>query len=162
LRQDPTRDRSGTPHGTSVPRRRPVRRSRGDLTEAILEQGTAARLLATSREPLGVAGEHVFVVPSLDVETEALDLFEARAKAARSDFDVDEDNHRAVSQICGRLDGIPLAIELAAARISHLSPAQILERLDDRFRLLTGGQRRIQRQHPLRRSRLELRTPRPA
>jgi len=120
-----------------------------DLAETILAKGGGARLLATSREPLGVMGEQVFVLRSLDVETEASTLFADRAKAARADFALDAVSRPTVEQICRRLDGIPLAIELAAARVPHLSPTQILERLDDRFRLLTGGQRRIQRQHTL-------------
>lgn len=108
-----------------------------------------SRVLATSREPLGVAGEQVFVVPSLDPRSDAVDLFVDRARGARPDFALDDSSARVVAEICERLDGIPLAVELAAAQVARLAPAQLLERLDDRFRLLTGGRRRVQRQQTL-------------
>jgi predicted ATPase/class 3 adenylate cyclase len=119
------------------------------VVEAIVSCPGPSRLLATSRESLGVFGEQVFVVPSLDTDTDAVRLFADRAAEARADFVVDETNRAVVAEICRRLDGIPLAIELAAPRIAHLSPPQILERLDDRFRLLTGGPRRVPRHQTL-------------
>ncbi len=120
-----------------------------DLAEAVLARGGQSRILATSREPLGLVSEHVFVVPSLDVETDAVTLFVDRAEATGSQLATSDEHREQMTQICRRLDGIPLAIELAAARTTHLSPAQMLDRLDDRFRLLTGGQRRIQRHQTL-------------
>lgn len=101
----------------------------------------ALRLLATSREPLGVPGEVTFLVPSLSIGDEALDLFADRARRNRPDFAVTESNSATVEDICGRLDGVPLAIELAAARVRPLSLDDILGSLHDRFRLLTGGGR---------------------
>jgi non-specific serine/threonine protein kinase len=112
------------------------------------------RLLSSSREPLGVAGETIFRVPALRVpdleqmpthdqltEFEAINLFAERARAVQPAFAVTNTNAAALAQICVQLDGIPLAIELAAARVPALMPAQIATRLDDRFRLLTGGSR---------------------
>jgi len=114
-------------------------------------------LMATSREVLGVEGEQIVPVPSLAVpddpsEAEGADavlLFTERAKAVKSSFALGPESRAAVVEICRRLDGIPLAIEFAAARVAHLSPQQIADRLEDRFRLLTGGRRRIQRQQTL-------------
>jgi predicted ATPase len=120
-----------------------------EVCEALVAEAGASRVLATSREPLGVPGEQVFVVPSLDPRSDAVDLFVDRAKAAWPDFAVDDASAAVVRDICERLDGIPLAVELAAARASQLSPRQLLERLDDRFRLLTGGRRRVQRHQTL-------------
>ncbi|HEV2635179.1 MAG TPA: BTAD domain-containing putative transcriptional regulator [Actinocrinis sp.] len=97
------------------------------------------RVLATSREALGITGEVVFSLPPLP-EPAALRLFAERAAAARPDFDPGRDP-AAAAEICGRLDGLPLAIELAAARLRLLTPRQVADRLDDRFRLLTGGAR---------------------
>jgi predicted ATPase/class 3 adenylate cyclase len=93
-------------------------------------------VLVTSREPLHVTGEHEYPVPSLTRE-EGVDLFEARARAVKPDIARDD----AVPEICRRLDDLPLALELAAARVKVLSPAQILERLEQRLPLLTGGAR---------------------
>jgi predicted ATPase/class 3 adenylate cyclase len=93
-------------------------------------------LLATSREPLRLAAEHEYAVPPLE-EPEAVDLFLARARAVRTDFS----GNGEVGAICRRLDQLPLALELAAARVKVLSPAQILERLEQRLPLLTGGPR---------------------
>jgi predicted ATPase/class 3 adenylate cyclase len=107
------------------------------------------RIVATSREPLGLEGEKVFRVPSLDIAEEAVDLFVERARDARPDLSVDPRSEATVAEICKRLDGIPLAIELAASQAAHLSLGEILERLNDRFRLLVGGRRRIQRQQTL-------------
>jgi class 3 adenylate cyclase len=120
-----------------------------ELANAVINRSGSSRLLATSREPLGVVGEQVYVVPPLDVDTEAVQLFADRAAEARAGFTVGETNRSTVAEICRRLDGLPLAIELAAATIAHLSPVQVLERLDDRFRLLTGGRGRRQRHQTL-------------
>ena len=124
--------------------------------EMLLQASRGLRMIATSREPLGIDDEQVLAVPSLEVpgerdqlETDSVRLFADRAQAARTGFELNAENIAAVADICRRLDGIPLAIELAAARVAHLSPGQIAERLNDRFRLLTGGRRRIQRQQTL-------------
>jgi len=110
-------------------------------------------LLATSREPIGVPGELTWRVPSLSLADDAIQLFTDRARRARPDFAVSDDNAEAVAEICRRLDGMPLAIELAAARVRALSPAEIVETLHDRFRLLTGGARTaVRRQQTLRAS----------
>jgi len=127
------------------------------VVDKILARATNVKVLATSREGLRIDGEQAWTVPSLSLPderddpaaSEAVSLFKARAGAVRSGFDLTPENIGAVVEICRRLDGIPLAIEFAAARVSHLSPRQIADRLDDRFRLLTGGQRRVQRQHTL-------------
>jgi predicted ATPase/class 3 adenylate cyclase len=103
-------------------------------------------LLVTSREPLHVSGEQEYPVPPL-VHEEGVGLFVARARAVKPDFQVDS----AVSTICARLDELPLALELAAARVKALSAAQILERLEQRLPLLTGGARDVpERQRTLR------------
>ena len=106
-------------------------------------------MLATSREPLSLDGERVFRVPSLDIEAEAVTLFVDRARGVRPDLRVDDRTEATIAEICRRVDGIPLAIELAATRAALLSPLEILERLNDRFRLLVGGRRRNQRQQTL-------------
>jgi predicted ATPase len=113
------------------------------LTRKIVEQCGEATVLATSREALMADGERIFPVPSLGVgdgSSPAVELFIDRARALAADLDVERDES-AIREICRRLDGIPLAIELAAARTRTISPAQIREKLDDRFRLLTGGMR---------------------
>jgi predicted ATPase/DNA-binding CsgD family transcriptional regulator len=123
------------------------------LVTELLGGCPALRLLATSREPLGVPGEVTFLVPSLSIADEAIDLFTDRARRVRPDFVVTESNSTTVAQICGRLDGMPLAIELAAARVRALSLDDILGSLHDRFRLLTGGARTaVRRQQTLRAS----------
>jgi predicted ATPase/class 3 adenylate cyclase/DNA-binding CsgD family transcriptional regulator len=124
----------------------------GGLVEPLLVRTPAVTVMATSREPLGVAGETTWRVPPLAVPTgsapstpEALTAFDAvalfveRARQARPNFTVTNDSAPTVAEICARLDGIPLAIELAAARVRVLSPQGIRAGLDDRFRLLTGG-----------------------
>jgi predicted ATPase/DNA-binding CsgD family transcriptional regulator len=135
-----------------------------ELAEALLRACPNLRILATSREALGIAGETAWRAPSLSapgpgepasVEClrayEAVQLFEARAAAVRSEFRVTAENAAAVAQICRRLDGIPLAIELAAARVRVLPVEQLVAKLDDRFRLLTGGSRTaLPRQQTLR------------
>jgi predicted ATPase/class 3 adenylate cyclase len=110
-------------------------------------------LLATSREPLGVSGEVAWRIPSLAIADEAVELFADRAERARPDFRLGEDTTATVTEICGRLDGMPLAIELAAARIRALSLAELSSSLNDRFQLLTGGGRTLMpRQQTLRAS----------
>ncbi len=121
--------------------------------DALLRSCGSLRVLATSREGLAIDGEAVFPVPSLSVpdpETatsadlpryEAVRLFIERATSAASGFRITDENAAAVAQICRRLDGVPLAIELAAARVRALPVEQIAARLDDRFRLLTGSSR---------------------
>jgi non-specific serine/threonine protein kinase len=124
------------------------------LVEALLQACPNLRLLATSREALGISAEMTWLVPSLTVPDadhlpsveellryEAVCLFAQRAAAVLPSFRLTEQNAAAVVQLCRRLDGIPLAIELAAARVKVLTAAQIAERLDDCFRLLTTGSR---------------------
>lgn len=110
-----------------------------DLASELADRSPTLTMLATSREPLGVAGEQVVRVPSLELE-HGVELFVDRATALDSEFSRERDRV-AVEAICRRLDGIPLAIELAAARVRSLSPAEILDRLDERFRLLRGSGR---------------------
>jgi predicted ATPase/class 3 adenylate cyclase len=124
------------------------------LADRVLHACPRVQLLATSREALGIAGEVSWRVPSLALpgpagapsaatltQFEAVQLFIQRAVAVQPAFRVTNQNAPAVAQICTRLDGIPLALELAAARVRALPPAQLLARLEDRFRLLTGGSR---------------------
>ena len=123
------------------------------LVETLLSGTTNVTVLATSREPIGVAGESIWRVPSLSLEGEAVELFTDRARLARPDFHVTTGNATTVTEICQRLDGVPLAIELAAARVRALTVAQIADSLHDRFRLLTGGARAaVRRQQTLRAS----------
>jgi predicted ATPase/class 3 adenylate cyclase/DNA-binding CsgD family transcriptional regulator len=123
------------------------------LTIALLGACPAVTILATSREPIRVAGEVAWAVPSLSLADEATALFTDRARYVRPDFVVTEQNLATVAEICQRLDGIPLAIELAAARVRALSLTQILDSLHNRFRLLTGGARTaVRRQQTLRAS----------
>ncbi len=122
-----------------------------DLASSLLGSAPDIKILATSREPLGIAVEQVHAVPTLGVPrdgatgvdsvgaSESARLFVERAAAVRPGFELDDENAAAVAEICRRLDGIPLAIELAAARVRILSVEQIRAKLDDRFRLLTGG-----------------------
>ena len=132
-----------------------------ELGAALLAACPDLRLLATSREPLGIPGEGVWLVPPLSLpapqpwrnpasgplaldgyrQAEAVQLFEARARAALPSFELTADNAPWVADICRRLDGLPLALELAAARVRAFSARQIAERLDDRFRLLTSRRR---------------------
>ncbi|MBV8347922.1 MAG: LuxR family transcriptional regulator, partial [Mycolicibacterium sp.] len=110
-------------------------------------------ILTTSREPLGLAGELTWWVPSLSLDDEAIELFTDRARKVRPDFGVTDDSVALVVEICRRVDGMPLAIELAAARTRALSLRQIVDSLHDRFRLLTGGARTaVRRQQTLRAS----------
>ncbi|MFB7515851.1 BTAD domain-containing putative transcriptional regulator [Streptomyces sp. NPDC056144] len=114
------------------------------LAETLLTHCPALRILATSREPLGVPGESVRPVEPLPPDP-AHRLFAERARAVRPSFDpaADPATVGTIDEICRRLDGLPLAIELAAARLRLLTPRQIADRLDDRFRLLTSGSRTV-------------------
>ncbi len=133
------------------------------LTETLLRSCPHLCVLATSREGLGVAGETAWRVPSLSlpdpehlpalerlIDYEAVRLFVERATAAMRTFTITRRNAPVLVQVCQRLDGIPLAIELAAARIKALSVEQIASRLDDRFRLLAGGRIALPRHQTLR------------
>jgi len=123
------------------------------LIVALLGACPGLTLLTTSREPIGVAGEVSLRVPSLSLSDEAIELFTDRARRVRPDFRVTDENAPAVGEICRRLDGLPLAIELAAARVGALSLPEIINGLHDRFRLLTGGARTaVRRQQTLRAS----------
>ncbi len=123
------------------------------LVVALLEACSAVTVLSTSREPIGVAGEVTWRVPSLSLTDEAVELFTERARRVRPDFSVTGETLPDVTEICRRLDGMPLAIELAAARVRALSISEIVDSLHDRFRLLTGGARTaVRRQQTLRES----------
>ena len=134
----------------------------GHLAERLLQRNPSLAILASSREALGLEGEVVFQVPSLGLTdadseledvaaSEAVRLFADRAKAVMPSFRVTADNAPTILDICRRLDGIPLAIELAAARVPVLSVGEIAAGLGDRFRLLTGGRRgALPRQQTLR------------
>ena len=126
------------------------------IAEAILRSCSGVRLLATSREPLRIAGEHIYRMPSLAVppaeparsidtsaalEFDAIVLFAERARAADRKFSLNDDNASLVANICRRLDGIPLAIELAAARVNALPLNVIADGLDQRFQVLAAGSR---------------------
>jgi predicted ATPase/class 3 adenylate cyclase len=120
------------------------------LAEDLLQHCAGLKILASSREALGISGEIAYHTPSLG-KSESASLFVVRARAIHPDFSLDDSISNAVDQICTRLDGIPLAIELAAARIRLFSPEQIASRLDDLFRLLVGGSRTaLPRQQTLR------------
>jgi predicted ATPase/class 3 adenylate cyclase len=133
------------------------------LVDQFLHASQTIKMIASSREALGISGETVYRVPSLSlpdpdkVTFEALEGYESvqllveRARAANPKFRLTEKNASSIAQICRRLDGIPLALELAAARLTVFSPEQIATRLDDRFKLLTGGSRTaLPRQQTLR------------
>ncbi|MFI7464506.1 BTAD domain-containing putative transcriptional regulator [Nonomuraea sp. NPDC049646] len=132
------------------------------LVERLLDECPELRVLATSREPLNVPGERLLPLPPLEPPPAGAGPAEAaaypsvrllvdRAAAARPSFAVDEGNAAAVVALCRRLDGMPLAIELAAARLRTMTPRQLADRLDDRFRLLDGGSRTaLPRQQTLR------------
>ena len=124
------------------------------LIDSLLGTCPGLTLLATSREPIGVPGEVTWRVPSLSLADEAIELFTDRARRARPDFSINDDEDAAsVAEICRRLDGMPLAIELAAARVRAMSASDIVASLHDRFRLLTGGARTaVRRQQTLRAS----------
>jgi len=134
------------------------------FADKLLRACSGLRILATSRQPLGIIGEHTIAVPPLSVpapdrptsleglaQYEAVSLFVDRAAAVHPGFAIDIGNESAVAAICRRLDGIPLALELAAVRLRALSADQLLTRLDDRYGLLTGGSRSaLPRQQTLR------------
>ncbi|MCP9271575.1 LuxR family transcriptional regulator [Mycolicibacterium arenosum] len=111
------------------------------VAEALLSASSAAKVMTTSREPIGAPGEVIWRVPSLSLADEAIELFDDRARHVRPDFVADAQDLAVIGEICRRLDGMPLAIELAAARVRVLSLTEILDGLHDRFRLLTGGAR---------------------
>ena len=124
-----------------------------ELAEHLLMLCPQLKILTTSREPLSIGGEATFQVPSLSLPaenvmteaeleaSEAVQLFLERARAVRPDFELTTSNVPAVAEIVRQLDGIPLALELAAARLRVMSAEQIAARLNDRFRLLVGGRR---------------------
>ncbi|MBV9041531.1 MAG: tetratricopeptide repeat protein [Acidimicrobiia bacterium] len=121
-----------------------------ELTDLLLQACRGVQVLATSQEALGLPGEVVLRVPPM-APAEGVELFTDRARLRNRAFALTDDNRDTVADICRRLDGIPLAIELAAARVNVLTPAQILDRLGDQFRLLTGGDRTaVPRQQTLR------------
>jgi predicted ATPase/class 3 adenylate cyclase len=128
-----------------------------ELVDDLLAETPNVRVLATSREALAIEGEQVLAVRSLslpdrdepDRDSDAVRLLVERIGAVRPGFEVTDENRWVLEEICRHLDGIPLALELAAVRARHLGPAEILERLADRFALLTGGRRRSQRHQTL-------------
>lgn len=125
-----------------------------DLIEVILARSATVRILATSREGLGVPEERVWPVRSLKatgIDSAAVRLFVERAQGIVPDFPMgDGDEAAAVAEICQRLDGIPLAIELAASRMASMTASEMRDRLDHRFRLLVGARRGLERHHTLR------------
>ncbi len=126
-----------------------------DLIEAILVHSATVRILATSREGLGVVDEQLWAVPPLDVDagtgSAAVTLFVERARSVAQRFSLaGAEEAAAVVDICRRLDGIPLAIELAASRMASMTPVEVRDRLDQRFRLLIGSRRGLERHHTLR------------
>jgi predicted ATPase len=131
-----------------------------EVTEALLRACPEVRILATSRQALGIEGETVFLVPPVALpdpapqrylerleKTEAIRLFVDRASAAAPNFRLTEPNFEAIADICRQLDGVPLAIELAATRLKLLGAEQLAARLDDRLQLLTGGTRTAPGRH---------------
>lgn len=138
----------------------------GHLAEGLLRDCPGVRILATSREALGIAGEQVWPLSALELPgraadigavmaSEAVQLFAERARAVQPGFVIDESNADAIAEICRRLDGIPLAVELAAARVTIMTPADIASRLDQRFQLLTGGRRSAAERHQTLRGAIE-------
>jgi predicted ATPase/class 3 adenylate cyclase len=135
------------------------------FTDEVIDSCPRVSVVVTSREALSVVGERMVGIPSLELpdeadaavetlaQTEAVRLFIERAADVKADFRISEGNKGAVVRLCRRLDGIPLAIELAAARVRSLTPAELAERLDARFRLLAGGPRTaVERHQTLRRA----------
>jgi predicted ATPase/class 3 adenylate cyclase len=132
-----------------------VRDAVADLVEAMLACSVTVKVLATSREGLGIADEQLWLVPSLDVaagiDSAAVTLFVERARSVAQRFSLaGADQAAAVVDICRRLDGIPLAIELAASRMGSMTPVEVRDRLDQRFRLLVGSRRGLARHQTLR------------
>jgi predicted ATPase/Tfp pilus assembly protein PilF len=139
-----------------------------EIADTLLRSCASLRILATSREALGIGGEALYPVPSLSLpdprrlpavdqlsQFEGVRLFTERARAVQPAFTLTERNAMAVVHLCQRLDGIPLAVELAAARVKSLPVDQIAARLDDRFRLLTGGSRTALPRHQTLRAAME-------
>ncbi len=136
------------------------------LSDALLKSCPNLKFLATSREPLGITGEALYRVPSLGLphveqvlekfrEFESMRLFEERAQLVQTDFSLTLENASFVAQICSRLDGIPLALELAAAKVSMLPTKEIAEQLEESFNLLTGGSRTALPRHQTIRASIE-------
>ncbi|OBI82014.1 cyclase [Mycobacterium asiaticum] len=125
-----------------------------DLIEAILASSATIRILATSREGLGSPDERVWPVRSLNaagIDSAAVSLFVERAQGIAPNFSlVDDAEAAAIAEVCQRLDGIPLAIELAASRMGSMTASELRDRLDNRFRLLVGSRRGLERHHTLR------------
>src|SRR5215469_1151514 len=136
-----------------------------ELASAVVQAAPGVRVIATSREPLSAPGEHVVPVPPLELpaldaafaalNNEAVMLFVDRAAAASGRFELTDNNQAAVLEVCRRLDGLPLAIELAAVRTRVLTVEQIVDRLTDRFSLLTGGGRAALPRHQTLRTTIE-------
>ena len=131
-----------------------MRDAAGDLIEAILAESATVTVLATSREGLGVADEQQWLLSSLDVgkgmDSAAVSLFVERARSVSRRFSMARpDEADAVLEICRRVDGIPLAIELAASRMASMTAIEVRDRLDQRFRLLVGSRRGLERHHTL-------------
>ena len=120
-----------------------------DMIEAILATSSTVKILATSREGLRVPDEQLWPVPSLDVRSSAASVVRRTRLGGRAAISLDEDAD-AVTEICRRLDGIPLAIELAASRLLSMTATEVRDRLDDRFRLLVGSRRGLERHQTLR------------
>jgi predicted ATPase len=132
-----------------------VRDAAADLVEAILTHSSTVKILATSREGLGIADERLWVVPSLDVgagvDSAAVSLFVERAQSVSSRFSAARpDEAAAIVEVCRRVDGIPLAIELAASRMASMTAIEVRDRLHQRFRLLVGSRRGLERHQTLR------------
>jgi non-specific serine/threonine protein kinase len=136
------------------------------LIDALLKNCPNLKVIATSREPLNITGEAIYRVPSLELpdprpilaslrEYESVRLFEERAQLVQTDFSLTMENASSVTQICSRLDGIPLAIELATAKLYALSVQEIAEQLDECFDLLTGGSRTALPRHQTIRASIE-------
>jgi len=127
----------------------------GEPIAELLDRTPAVCTLATSQRPLGISGEHQFVLPPLAVpgslasigDCESVQLFVERARAVAPDFELNESTAAPVAEICRRLDGLPLAIELAAARVKLLPPHALLHRLEDGLELLSGGARDFPARH---------------
>jgi predicted ATPase/class 3 adenylate cyclase len=134
----------------------------GRLVRSLLDRCPTMRIVATSRVPLGVRGERLLRLDPLDTHAEtsrgrspAVELFVERARSSSHDFELTDDNVDAVIELCRHLDGLPLAIELAAARVRSMPPGQILRRLDDRFRLLDDRRSSTEDRHSSMRRTLE-------
>jgi predicted ATPase len=120
-----------------------------ELVARVIQSCATVTVLATSREPLGIPGETVWAVRSLVPRVEGVELFCDRAAAADAEFVPSENDLALVGEICARLDGIPLAIELAAARVRSMTVADVAARLNDRFQFLRGGRRGVERHQTL-------------